>query len=289
LPTISDEVLSVFAIFWYISDMDKNHRTAPSESQKASAKAIQDRFFAQIGDLRSLLGLLNHLPNNFFFMKDHRSHMIWVSTSTAERLNPFGDINVVGKNDYEFFPKHVADQFVADDQSVLRTGKPMVDRIEVFFNSMRELEWAKTTKFPILNTRGNPIGIFGFVANSARHEGLPVAEPRISQAIAFIEKNCRNAFSVEEIADAAGVSSRHLLRLFRDTLGIGINQFIMKVKVQAASDALARPEATIANVSSDFGFCDQSAFTRQFRIHTGTTPAAFRRRYGQSHNGEETE
>jgi AraC-like DNA-binding protein len=48
---------------------------------------------------------------------------------------------------------------------------------------------------------------------------------------------------------------------------------------QGAIDALLRTDHPISAIALEFGFCDQSAFTRQFGSYTGTTPAAFRRQH----------
>ena len=51
-----------------------------------------------------------------------------------------------------------------------------------------------------------------------------------------------------------------------------------RARIQAASDELVTSDKSVAQIAGEYGFCDQSAFTRQFRQHTGETPLAFRRR-----------
>jgi AraC-like DNA-binding protein len=53
-------------------------------------------------------------------------------------------------------------------------------------------------------------------------------------------------------------------------------EFVLRTRIQGASEALARPDLSILQITVDFGFCDQSAFTLQFRRHTGMTPKQFR-------------
>jgi transcriptional regulator GlxA family with amidase domain len=207
--------------------------------------------------------------------------MVWASRGAQDRINP-GTGSVIGKSDYDFFPTHVADSFVEDDRSVIRTGQPMIGRIEVYFSAAHELAWSVATKFPVTDKKGKRIGIIGWVTTHAGQQPVPVADPRVAQAIQIIERNDGQPLSVEDVAAAVAISSRQLLRIFRQTMGIGIQQFMMKVRIQAASHALQKPNATPAAVASDFGFCDQSSFTRQFRRQTGMTPAAFQRRYATS-------
>ena len=54
-----------------------------------------------------------------------------------------------------------------------------------------------------------------------------------------------------------------------------VHELVLKTRIQAASEAILRENATIAGVASEFGFCDQSSFTTHFRKSTGITPLAF--------------
>jgi AraC-like DNA-binding protein len=49
----------------------------------------------------------------------------------------------------------------------------------------------------------------------------------------------------------------------------------MKLRIQAACEALQREGANISDVSRDLGFCDQSALTHHFHRHMGMTPLKY--------------
>ncbi len=55
--------------------------------------------------------------------------------------------------------------------------------------------------------------------------------------------------------------------------------YLIKTRIQAACDALREPGTQIADVAIDLGFCDQSAFTAQFRRHMGITPLKYQREF----------
>ena len=40
------------------------------------------------------------------------------------------EAEVLGKDDFELFPKEMAEKFIADDKSVIQTGKPVINREE---------------------------------------------------------------------------------------------------------------------------------------------------------------
>ena len=56
-------------------------------------------------------------------------------------------------------------------------------------------------------------------------------------------------------------------------------QHVLRVRINAASQALLHSDRTIASISEETGFYDQSSFTKQFSRHTGLTPRAYRRQY----------
>ena len=94
-----------------------------------------------------------------------------------------------------------------------------------------------------------------------------------------IREHQHQRLTVEQLAARAKVSPRQLHRKFRDVFGLSVREFLVKTRVQAASDALLHSDRPIAQIAAEFGFCDQSAFTQLFRKHMGLTPRRFRLRY----------
>jgi AraC-like DNA-binding protein len=58
-----------------------------------------------------------------------------------------------------------------------------------------------------------------------------------------------------------------------------VQEFLVKTRIQAASETLLKSDLSIAQIANDYGFCDQSAFTQLFRKHMGMTPRRFRVQY----------
>lgn len=104
----------------------------------------------------------------------------------------------------------------------------------------------------------------------------------IREAVEYIRTHHRERISVEQMAERTGISARQLHRKFREVFGMSVKDFLTKTRVQAASDALLTSKSSIADIAIDFGFCDQSALTQQFRRHTGMTPLKFRKRYSRA-------
>jgi AraC-like DNA-binding protein len=81
---------------------------------------------------------------------------------------------------------------------------------------------------------------------------------------------------VEELARRAGLSPDRFSRRVRALFGLSASQLVIKVRVDAARRRLRETDVPIVRIALACGYCDQSAFTRQFKAVTGLTPAQYR-------------
>lgn len=205
--------------------------------------------------------------------------MIAASSQILTRFGLACEADVVGRSDYEFFPKEIADQFVKDDQQILSTGEPIMNRVEIWYNQQRVLDWYSTTKLPVKGRDGRVIGVMGIVRSYEGQRRAMAPFSSVARAVDFIRDNPHRSVTAAELSKVAGLSERQLHRKFREAFDMTPHEFALKTRLQAASDALVRTDEQIAGIAMDCGFCDQSAFTVQFRKHTGMTPKQFRERY----------
>lgn len=90
----------------------------------------------------------------------------------------------------------------------------------------------------------------------------------------------RGAASVEQMAEAACVSARHLERLFARHLGVTPKTLARVLRFQSALGALMRDsEGTLAEVAARAGYFDQAHFIKDFRRMTGGVPRGYRGYY----------
>jgi AraC-like DNA-binding protein len=194
-----------------------------------------------------------------------------------ERFGFKTEEEIVGRDDFELFPPRLAENFRADDAEVLRTGAPKLNIVELFFNDQGVPDWFITNKLPLRDRRGRVIGIMGTTHTyEGRREMLHPYE-QLDRAVAHIRAHFRSGISVKELAHAVHISPRQMHRKFVDAFGMSPQTFIMKLRIQAACEALQREDSQIAEVAASFGFCSQSAFTEVFQKYVGVTPLKFQR------------
>ncbi len=101
-------------------------------------------------------------------------------------------------------------------------------------------------------------------------------DPRkLREAAEFIRAHCREALTLAQICEAAGLSASYLTRAFRAQYGLTPHAFVMNQRIQYARARLRRGHA-IAEVALDAGFADQAHFQRTFKQLLAATPGHYR-------------
>jgi AraC-like DNA-binding protein len=243
-----------------------------------TAKQLQSSFFAQLADPQALRLMFEHLPEVYFFVKDRDSRLIAASSNILSRLGMKHEHEFVGKLDSEVFPPHVAAEYREDDLRVFRSGKPLIHRLELWYDPTRTLDWCLTTKVPLFGAKGKVIGLMGITKRDADRSALQ-PHSDVERAKAYLRANTGRVITTAELAAKIGVSKRSLNRKVNEALGISPYELTLRLRVQAAAEALVKDTASIAEVALAHGFCDQSTFTQHFRKRMGTTPRQFRLRH----------
>lgn len=231
-----------------------------------------------MADPQSFRFMFEHLPDVFFFVKDEQSRMIAASSAVFERLGLNSEADMIGRSDADFFPKAIASGFRRDDLTVIREKKPLVNRMEVWYDHQRQLDWFVTTKLPVYDRSGQVIGVMGVTRPDTNHLHHG-SRHEISSIIEFIKKNCSRSVSTSELAEHFAMSERTLNRKVKQYVGASPYELVLRIRIQLAAEALLSDDAPITELAAKFGFCDQSAFTVQFRKRIGMTPLQFRKRH----------
>ncbi len=107
-----------------------------------------------------LYTLMDNIPDSIYF-KDRQSRFLRISRQMAEKFGLGSPEQAIGKTDADVFTTEHAEQALADEMEIIRSGQPLVARIERETWPDREPNWVSTTKMPLRNARGDTIGTFG--------------------------------------------------------------------------------------------------------------------------------
>ena len=76
---------------------------------------------------------------------------------------------IIGKSDFDLYPKELAEGFFADDQLVLQKGQQVINKEEFLIDANGQKQWLLTSKIPIKDEKGNILGILGIGRNITSH------------------------------------------------------------------------------------------------------------------------
>ncbi len=108
--------------------------------------------------------LLNALLNNSddkIYFKDAESKFIRCCASMAKLFNVEKAEDVIGKSDRDFFSEEHARGALENEQEIIRTGKPMLGKVEKETWPDGRVTWVITTKMPLRDEAGKIVGTFG--------------------------------------------------------------------------------------------------------------------------------
>jgi PAS domain S-box-containing protein len=101
--------------------------------------------------------LLENLPQKVFF-KDKDSVYISCNENYARDLKIKSD-EIIGRTDYDFYPKELAEKYRADDKRIMKSGN--TEDIEEEYVQDGQKVFVQTVKTPVKDEKGNVVGILG--------------------------------------------------------------------------------------------------------------------------------
>jgi AraC-like DNA-binding protein len=225
-----------------------------------------------------VLELFDRLPDVVFFVKDTAGRYVVVNETLVRRLGLNAKMDLLGRTTRDLFAAPLGERYLAQDLTVCRTGREISDLLELHLYPNHQEGWCVTTKVAIRGGGGDVIGLAG----TSRDVHSPASGTRsledLAGAVRHIREHYDRPLRVEALAAMARLSRYRFTRRIRLLFGLTPAQLIIKTRVDAARVMLLEGKATIGRIAVACGYCDQSAFTRQFKAAVGLTPAQYRER-----------
>ena len=233
-------------------------------------------FLEQVASPRFCGRLFEHLPDVVFCLKDKHRRYQAANAAFSKRLGIQDPRKLLGKTAEDFFPGHLAEVYREQDFHVLKSGREMIENLELVTNRDGSLGWYLATKVPLHNAAGEIIGL----ASISRDLGTPSLEdpdfPGLQRVVTHIRDKMEEELRPDDLAVLAGLSPAQLDRRMRRVFQLSTSAFIRKTRIEHAALLLATTSLPITEIALTCGYGDQTAFTRQFRASVGLPPAAYR-------------
>ncbi len=252
-----------------------------TSAQRKARLAKRDAWLRQVDPSHLFYSLFDLMSGVSFFAKNRAGELMVMSRANRRIYHLTDPAQVIGLTDFDLNPLDMAQSYVADDEKIFRTGEPLLNRMELWFDQQGVPDWFVVNKLPMRARDGTVIGIMGFSQSYQERANLLEPFGELTKAVNYIRQHHEKALSIGELARFAGVSSRQLQRKFKQVFGIRPHNFLIKTRLLVACRAIRETDHSLGEIAFACGFCDQSAFTRYFREHIGLTPRRYRLEAGR--------
>jgi len=187
----------------------------------------------------------------------------WASADTFKQMYPAVQV--------------ITDKIITDEQAIYTSGggysflnlllyiieKHLGRELSILASKMFQIDYERKEQTP-----------FAIFVGQKQH-----GDSTVVNAQEFIEANYQEKISVDELSERNNIGRRTFERRFKKSTGNSINEYIQRVRVEAAKRQLEAGKKTINEVIYEVGYSDLNAFRTVFKKYTGLSPIDYRNKY----------
>lgn len=99
---------------------------------------------------------------------------------------------------------------------------------------------------------------------------------QLKSAISLIREQYMNELSLEDLSQAAGMSSKYFCKFFSEMTGKTPIEYLNYYRIECACEQLVLNDRSVTDVCMSCGFNDLSYFVKTFKRYKGTTPKQYK-------------
>ncbi|KYK34120.1 MAG: hypothetical protein AYK22_05800 [Thermoplasmatales archaeon SG8-52-3] len=192
-----------------------------------------------------LQSLIDNLPDSIYF-KNKKGKFINVNKAIAKNCNSSAE-EMIGKSDFDFFKKDIAQKRFEDEKKIMETGKSIYNKVEKIKDINGIEKWVLTTKIPRYDSKGNIIGTMGISRDITKLKKSEEKYKNLFETaidpIAILDKNGNFIDINEQVTNILGYNKSDLIGkkfneteiLTKDSLNKSLDGFLKRMKGENVS------------------------------------------------------
>lgn len=109
-----------------------------------------------------------------------------------------------------------------------------------------------------------------------RDKRSKMTDVTLQLATEFMDSNYNKNISVDMVAEHVKRSSSYLGRIFKESKGMTVNDYLIQLRIKRAMELLKETSASVEEICREIGYANVSYFNKIFKARTGLTPGQFR-------------
>ncbi|WP_339762926.1 EAL domain-containing protein [uncultured Hoeflea sp.] len=203
--------------------------------------------------------MIDQVPD-YLFVKDTKSRFVIANRAVAADVGRTPD-ELIGLTDFDLHEPQHARKFFADEQNIIRTGKPLIDLEDCIHDPQGREKWFATSKVPLRDSQNRVIGLVGVCRDITDRKRAEVQMQHMAQHDSLTGLPNRTLF-MDRIAQGMLHSDRtgHQVSVIfidldnfkavNDSLGHSAGDSLLKV-VAGRMVAAVRASDTVARLGGD--------------------------------------
>jgi len=167
------------------------------------------------GEHSILRTLIDNIPDEIY-VKDTASRFLICNRASARRFGVETPDELTGMTDFELYPHKLAVKFYTEEQRIMRTGEPLINREESDIDENGNEKWSLTTKVPLRDSFGNIAGLVGINRNITKRRQ---SQQKLGREVSFLHTLMNNVPDVIYCKDTEGRFVR-INRACAEVLGV---------------------------------------------------------------------
>ncbi len=116
----------------------------------------------------------------------------------------------------------------------------------------------------------------GYLPARRAESEVRLSRRRLQRVVDYIHDHLSQDLSLAELAQLVDMSPSHFKVIFKQSMGLPVHQYVIRSRVEYATDLIARGKLSLSEVAFQAGFANQSHMARSMKRLTGVTPSAIR-------------